>query len=126
MIGEMKKFIDGFRYKKDPSGKDTWYIPKKPEGDCEQFALGLLWILSEKKLDKFWFNLVFGKNKLHYVTTKNGVGHVVLQDGGQYIDNWTREFVSRREMEKLGHRFSGGLYRWYHVAIKFLITELRS
>ena len=114
-----------FEYKADQG--DQWRIPKivngKILGDCEDYALGVLYyVIAEKSLLKFWW-LLLTKAKIHYV--RNNGGHAVLQLDGKYIDNWTKEFVTKEHMESLGHKFHWGFYLTYQVALKMLFTKAR-
>ena len=121
----LKDFTERYVYKYDPS-YDQWRILPANDlsGDCEDFALSVLYyVICEESLIKFWYELIFGKAKIHYVN--NDGGHAVLQWDGMYIDNWTKEFVTREEMEKLGHKFHKTDYRAYQVALKMIYTKIR-
>ena len=115
-----------FEYKADQG--DQWRIPKivngKILGDCEDYALGVLYyVIAEKSLLKFWL-LLLSRAKICYVKN-DGEGHAVLKYKGQYIDNWTKDWVSKREMEALGHKFHFVFYLTYQVAVKMLYTKVR-
>lgn len=118
----LQDFLDKYCYVYDKPNRDLWHILKPDEhgvykGDCEDFALTVLWLLCDKSRIKFWDELIFGDSKLCYVQSKSG-GHAVLKVGDQYIDNWTKEFVSKEEMEKLGHKFIKPHFRWWIVLLK--------
>lgn len=105
---------------------DQWRIPKIKDGqilgDCEDYSLGVLYyVIADKSLLKFWW-LLLTKAKIHYV--RNNGGHAVLRLGDQYIDNWTQEWVSKKEMEALGHKFHWLQYTWLAVATKMLLGKL--
>lgn len=116
-----------FEYKAD-SG-DKWRILKQDSdglmrGDCEDYALSVLYyVVADKSLLKFWW-LLLTKAKIHYVKN-GGEGHAVLQYDGKYIDNWTKEWVSKQEMEALGHKFHWCFYLTYQVVLKMLYGKLR-
>ena len=102
---------------------DTWRIMSglKLRGYCEDYALTVLFhVVCQGSLLKFLCRLIFGNAKLLHCTTKNGEGHAVLKVGKNYIDNWTKKWVSKEDMEDLGHEFHSSHYRWYHVAFKLL------
>jgi len=106
---------------------DQWRIPKikdgKILGDCEDYSLGVLYyVIAEKSLLRFWL-ILLTKAKIHYVKN-DGEGHAVLRYKGQYIDNWTKEWVSKKEMEALGHKFHFCFYLTYQVIVKMLITKV--
>lgn len=106
---------------------DQWRILKQDSdglmrGDCEDYALSVLYyVIAEKSLFKFWL-LLLSRAKICYV--RNNGGHAVLQYKGQYIDNWTMQWVSKKEMEALGHKFHWLQYTWLAVAIKMLFTKV--
>ena len=77
----LKDFTEIYVYKFDPS-YDQWRILKgdKYEGDCEDFALSVLYyVVCNESLLAFWYELIFGKAKIHYVSN----------DGGHAVLNWT-------------------------------------
>ncbi len=127
---ETKHLNNTWKYKYDSNqyGKrDHWKVMKKPpyEGDCEDYALTMLYLISEKSWFRFWFYLFTFKARICFVTTKNGGGHGVLKFHKLYIDNWSKKFVSKQEMEKLGHRFHPWRFLPTTVAIKMLVAKLR-
>ena len=123
----LKNFTENFVYKYDPS-YDQWRILKledgKYQGDCEDYSLSVLYyVVCDESLFAFWYQLIFGQAKIHYVD--NNGGHAVLQLDGMYIDNWTKDWVSREHMESLGHKFHKRDYLFYQVALKMLYTKIR-
>lgn len=122
----LKDFTENYVYKFDPS-YDQWRILKgdKYEGDCEDFALSVLYyVICNESLLAFWRELIFGKAKIHYVS--NDGGHAVLQWNGKYIDNWTKDWVSKEDMERLGHKFDPWMFTWFQVAIKMLYGRFKA
>lgn len=120
----LNEFIGNYEYKYDTG--DTWSILKpdddgKYRGDCEDFALTVLWILCDQSWLKFWFKLILGNAKLCYVN--NNGGHAVLKVGNEYIDNWTKRWVSKEYMEGLGHTFKPPLILWPHVFYNLIVKR---
>jgi predicted transglutaminase-like cysteine proteinase len=115
-----------YRYDNDQYGTDTWRImTEEPyQGDCEDYAVTLLWMMSGKSMVDFWINVITYKAQLVRVITKNGRGHVILRIGDLYIDNWTREFVSWDKMEELGHKKFLWMYDPLFVAFKMIKGRL--
>lgn len=116
-----------YRYDTEQYGsRDHWTIMKEPpyEGDCEDYALTLLWLMSGKSMVKFWFNIITMRVQLRRVITKNGGGHVVLRIGNLYADNWTKKFVSWEEMEKLGHKKFLWMYDPLLVVTKMIMATV--
>lgn len=114
-----------YQYRFDPS-YDKWRILSinNFSGDCEDYALSVLYyVICNQSLSKFWKLLVFGDAKICYA--ENGGGHAVLQLDGMYIDNWTKDWVSRERMESLGHKFHKTDYKVYQVALKMINAKIR-
>jgi len=119
-----------YNYKHDPDGRDLWRVIKPVEevyrGDCEDYALSVLYyVICQESWLKFWWLLITFEAKLCYVTTKNGGGHAVLRYGDMYIDNWTQDWVSKAQMEMLGHQFHTWKFIPTTVAIKMVMAKLR-
>jgi len=81
---------------------DYWRVldvdAEKDEGDCEDYALTVAWLLAERSRFKFLKMLLTGKFKICYVTV-NGGGHAILEYEGMYVDNWKRQWTLRSEYE---------------------------
>lgn len=119
--------VTGFEYRLD-GVIDTWRIltpdaSGRYVGDCDDFALTALY-LSTGSLWKFWFELIFGRAKIHYVWADGG-GHAVLRYKGQYIDNWSMAWVTREHMENLGHSFSSWQFLWFITAVKMVLGKFK-
>lgn len=107
--------------------RDFWTIMKEPpyEGDCEDYALTLLWLMNDKSMRKFWWSLITYKAQMRRVITRNGGGHVVLKMGDSYCDNWTKEFVTWDVMSELGHKKNWWFYTPLDVAVKMLVGRIK-
>jgi predicted transglutaminase-like cysteine proteinase len=101
-LNETWKYV----YDSERHGFDRWVILKEPpyEGDCEDYAITLLWLMSGKSMINFWINVITMQVQLRRVITKKGEGHVVLRIGNLYIDNWSKAFVPWETMERAGHK----------------------
>lgn len=127
----LTNFNNSYDYKFDPKGRDQWRVLKPNDlgmyrGDCEDYALSVLfYVICKKSWLRFWFLLLMFEAKLCYVTTKNGGGHAVLRFGDMYIDNWTQDWVSKAQMEMLGHQFHDWKFIPTTVAIKMVMAKLR-
>jgi predicted transglutaminase-like cysteine proteinase len=123
---KLETFFKLYEYRSEKG--DQWRIPKIENGqilgDCEDAALGVLYyVIANESLVKFWW-LLLTSAKICYVKN-DGEGHAVLKYKGQYIDNWTMKWVSKQEMEALGHKFHFVFYLTYQVAVKMLYTKVR-
>jgi|15BtaG_2_1085339.scaffolds.fasta_scaffold53048_1 hypothetical protein len=126
----LKEFNKAYSYKYDPKGYDQWLIPKVINGkildDCDGYSLGVLYyVCCNQSFFRFWLSLITRKAKMCRVITKGGEGHVVLRWEKQYIDNWSKEFVSKKAMEDLGHSFQFLLYVPCVIAAKMLYTQYK-
>lgn len=129
----LTEFNSLYDYKYDPEGRDVWFVIKLNEqgmyrGDCEDYSLSVLYyVVCHESWFKFWWLLFTFQAEICGCDTKNG-GHAVLRYGDQYIDNWSKAWVTRDGMTKgLGHKF----WPWYKtilpttVAIKMILGKLR-
>jgi hypothetical protein len=84
---ELKKLLRVFVYK--PDGRiDSWRILEgNYEGDCDDFALTLLYKLSGDSLFKFWFNLITLRATFWFCKSPSGSGHLLLKYDGLFSDN---------------------------------------
>ena len=117
-----------YLYDDDQYGSDTWTIMKEPpyEGDCEDYALTLLWLMSGKSMVNFWINIITMQAQLRRVIMKRGGFHVVLRVGDLYADNWTQEFVTWEEMEsRCGHTKYLWMYDPILVVMKMFTSALK-
>ena len=128
----LTEFNSLYDYKYDPEGRDVWFVIKLNEqgmyrGDCEDYSLSVLYyVICQESWLKFWWLLFTFQAELCGCDTKGG-GHVVLRYGDMYIDNWTKAWVEREDMEELGHKF----WPWHltilptTVAIKMAVGKIR-
>jgi hypothetical protein len=124
-------FNNRYSYKFDSKGRDQWRVLKpnaldQYHGDCEDYSLSVLYyVICKESWLKFWWLLITFQAKLCYVVTKKDGGHAVLRYGDQYIDNWTKEWVTKSGMEKVGHEFHPWRFIPTTVAIKMVMAKLR-
>lgn len=89
-----------FHYTRD--GKlDHWRIHKNGTnvyGDCEDFALTLLYDLSGRSMWKFWWNQITFRAVIWYVTSYQGDGHAILWYRGWWADNMERDWYLTKDM----------------------------
>ena len=125
---EVTELNSSWKYKYDEdqyASKEYWKIMKEHPyvGDCEDYALTLLYLISDKSMLKFWLNLITFKAQIRYVKN-NGGGHAILRYGNMYADNWTLKFVPWEEMEKLGHKPVLWLFTPLDVALKLGLAKV--
>lgn len=125
------EFSERFEYISDRNHydqRDAWYIMESKDGkfygDCEDYALTLLYLLCNRSLFKFWFYLFTRRAKLQYCKTKRGVGHGVLVYKSKYVDNIQKKFVTKKDMIDAGYRFETNQFSATTVAIRMGIGFL--
>lgn len=100
-----------FKYRPDPYKTiDTWSVMKFKDGnysgDCEDFALTVLWYYFGQNFFRFFFNIfILHSVGLYHVKTKNGVGHFVCRVEDLWFDNFTMKPLPKKEFfEKTKHK----------------------
>ena len=89
-----------YRYDKEQYGSsDAWVIIRKEsdsgkfEGDCEDYALSVLWRLCGQSDIRLWWMLITRRAGICGVgSSKTKMTHAVLRYKGEYVDNWTKKF----------------------------------
>jgi len=119
MIEALKELNNGFIY--TPDKGDRWRIMKKPpyKGDCEDYALTVLYNLKGRNILRMFLSLIKRQSKIRSCKV-NGNRHAVLKYKGKYIDNGTKKLVKKKEMEANGYKFHKFHYLPYVVALKML------
>ena len=84
------------RFREKRERGDSWRILRAPgpiEGDCEDYALTLIWLLAGRSLWRFWWGLLSLRYVLWFCRV-GGEGHMVLWVRGHgWTDNLTRHFA---------------------------------
>ena len=103
-----------FVYKSDDK-QNSWRILDKNDlvGDCEDYALTALYILSGESMTRFFLALIFGTAKIKYGKITNGMGHAVLKYKGKYTDNIQRKWVQENHLDARTYDLSGNSYLWF-------------
>jgi predicted transglutaminase-like cysteine proteinase len=102
----LEYLAEHFEYTSD--GKlDNWRIMPQDnlKGDCDDYALTALYILSDHSIVKFWWNLLTFNAILWYTYTPSGEPHLVLQIGDLYIDNGRRKLCTVNQFKSDGYKF---------------------
>lgn len=122
---ELELLNSKFVYKADKG--ESWKILKtvtnkkarQVYGDCEDYSLTLLWLLSKKSLFKFWLNILSFRYVLWFCKYEDEF-HVILKHKNKYVDN-----IQKKWIDKLPKQYTL-LYPLIPpvVALKFLISKL--
>jgi predicted transglutaminase-like cysteine proteinase len=84
---------------------ETWSVIdiSKPvwEGDCEDYSLTVLWLMSDKKKKTFLFNILLHPDyRMHFVRYKaTKEGHAVLSYKDKFCDNIQQKWFTKKDEE---------------------------
>jgi hypothetical protein len=96
----------GFQYQAESN--DLWRIldTTKPtfKGDCDDYALTVLWLICDRSIGELKNELLSGKAKLWFCDTPFGK-HNMLEYKGSFCDNVERKWMSKKEYEQKGYKF---------------------
>ncbi|MBB5515750.1 hypothetical protein FHS89_001770 [Rubricella aquisinus] len=85
------------RFTYRPDRGESWRIltgEDPVEGDCEDYALTLIWLYEARSMLRFWWGLITLKYVLWHCTGPGGGGHVVVWCRGRgWTDNIQRKMV---------------------------------
>lgn len=130
-VEEALKILNSkFEYKADKiRWLDQWRIMSndgdKWLGDCEDYSLTLAWLVSDKNILKFIWNLITFKFLIWYVLSPNGEGHGIIKIGSLYYDNIQKKGVTKEVLRQKGYKFRLPLL-FPTVFFKLLIGYLAS
>jgi predicted transglutaminase-like cysteine proteinase len=128
-IDAVEKVNSLFEYELDKeqyNAADYWRVldvnAEKDQGDCEDYALTVGWLLAGQSRLKFLWMLMTGKIKICYITA-NGGGHAVLEHEHMMVDNWKRTWTHQSTYEKDYAQYSWTFKYYYHwtMVVKKLI-----
>ena len=121
--------VENFTYMSDTNqfGKrEAWYIMKSRPytGDCEDFALTILYNICNRSVFKMICSIFIGRSKICFTLSPNGGGHAVLKHKGYYTDNWQKEWLSKQAYLDKGYTFKPFLFWAYSTSIKLFLGYL--
>ncbi len=106
----VSSFNSKWKYRKDKDQYgmlDAWKIiysenaEGKYVGDCEDYALSILYRLCGENHFKMWWMLITHQAGICLVgPSQLKVSHAVLRYKGEYVDNWTKKFGPKSAIEK--------------------------
>ena len=126
---EMQKALDdvvkNFVYVSDErnyGSREAWYIMKqKPyNGDCEDFALTILYNLCGRSVFRLLLSVFIGRGKICYTLSPKGGGHAVLRYRGLYTDNWQDKWLNKEDYIAKGYTFKPVLFWAYTTSLQLL------
>ena len=97
-----------------PDRGDRWHIMKrKPyKGDCEDYALTVLYNIKGRSIIRMFLSLIKRQSKIKHCKV-NGNGHAVLKYKGKYIDNGYKRWVKKETMQNNGYKF----HKFYYLRV---------
>lgn len=107
----LKELNKRFSYRRDPlRWFDNWkviYDESEPKwyGDCEDYSLTLMWMLSDRSFVKFLWNILIMKHLIWFVKTPDGDGHAVVRIDGVYYDNIQKKESTKEVLKSKGYKF---------------------
>lgn len=131
----VSRFNSRWKYRNDKEQygmTDAWKIiyavniEGKYVGDCEDYALSILYRLCDCNQYKMWWMLISHQAGICLVgPSKWKVSHAVLRYKGEYVDNWTKKFGPKTAIEK-NHTFHAiyGYGLAYQTALKMIISKV--
>jgi hypothetical protein len=116
-----------FVYKSDKK-VDSWRIMEEDKngkfhGDCDDYATTVWWYVCDESLWKFWTGILVFKARFWYcLAGKNLQGHLILEYQDMFIDNWSRQWIEKDDVEHI----LKGYYRnnILMAALKMLLGKL--
>lgn len=103
-----------FVYKEDPKSwwPDYWFVMKEKDGkmygDCDDFAVTVLWLVCKRNLLKFFWHVLFThKHKVYRVRSNNSstYNHLIGRVDDYWFDNWTLKALDKETFfKKTGHK----------------------
>ena len=129
MQDELVEVVGNFTYVSDSDqfGKrEAWYIMKeKPyKGDCEDFALTILYNICNRKIFVMMMSILIGRSKICYTKSPRDGGHAVLRHRGLYTDNWQKEWMTKQDYLDKGYTFHRFLFWAYTTSVKLFLGYL--
>ena len=131
----VRSFNSKWKYRKDKDQygmADAWKIiysanaEGKFVGDCEDYSLSILYRLCGESHIKMWWMLITHQAGICLVgPSKWKSSHAVLRYKGEYVDNWTKKFGPKSEIEK-NHTFhvAYGHGLFHFTVIKMLMSKV--
>lgn len=109
---------------------DKWRILRgtdKLYGDCEDYALTLMWLVYNQSVIKLLVNLTLCKFVLWHVTSPSGEGHAIVRYKQLYYDNIQRRGVTKDDLLAQGYKFKFPMlfpYAYLRLVISYTIGRI--
>lgn len=89
-----------FVYRRDTNG-DDWRLlvrPGRVYGDCEDFALTLLWLLCGRSVPRMFLSILTFRAMIWICTAPSGELHAILRYKGWWADNTMPDWYRTKDM----------------------------
>lgn len=109
----LEKISSRFTYKEDTFKSDyfdSWRVMDdsldRLYGDCDDYAMTVLYEYYKTPWDFFLNVIVLRKAKLYQAETMNGTKHIVASIGNKYFDNWTLDkyYTKKKFLKHTKHK----------------------
>lgn len=113
-----------FKYQTETSKMEKWRIlgDGNWKGDCEDYSLTLMWLISDSQTWKFWWGILSIKFLMWMVLAPSGETHAIVRIGGLYYDNIQKRGCTKEELIRKGYKFKYPMIAPY-VFLKMLISK---
>lgn len=78
-------------------------------GDCEDYALTVIWYYSDGNWLRWWKNVQLGRFRFWYCNSPGGNKHVVTKivwgdNAGMYFDNISKQLLTQQQLDRRGYK----------------------
>jgi len=110
-----------FTYRRDTGERWTILRGDGPvQGDCEDYALTLIWLYEARSILRFWFGLLIFRYVIWHCVSPGGEKHAIVWCRGRgWTDNIQRRMVRRTDLKAAGYRL-----RFPYIAPTILLKFL--
>lgn len=120
-----KKVNKFFQYIPDIKDEHKICSKKSPYGDCEDYALTVLYYIANKKFKKFKKLLKSKKSSIVFCTDPFGQLHNLLRYENKYIDNQLQKWVNFQDLLDLGYTRSVGYSDFYETPAETVLRRIK-
>jgi hypothetical protein len=103
---------------------DSWFVMDERNrimrGDCDDFAITCLWLICDRNIFKFiWNVLILHRYRTYLAITTTNERHLVGYAKGLWFDNWSKEAMSKDAfLQRTNHKIK---YPIFSPAIMFYL-----
>ena len=114
-----------FKYQSDRRWLDVWKVLDIDQpmvaGDCEDYSLTLMWLLSDRSMARLLLNITLFRYRMWFVKSPRGEGHAIVKIGDLFYDNIQKKGATKQQLVEKGYKFVFPLIPPF-VYLKLLIS----